>query len=515
MQTLEHLLEIKILKDFDQKEQIDIVGSLFDLSFDERNLKGIEHAFDLSKQIDVTTLDDISLAVFHYVLSNGWSYIRKLRYGGGIKDWSFQTEELTNEIVHLRKAISSKSFADLDIDRQCSMYTNLANSFSYIGRFVEAQEYWNKALLIYPEFAMAIGNRANGLMFYGASLYDDVHNNLFQIFAFHGFKRALEIKQGIHPDAMAGFLHHRDELYAYISGNFSQEYATQLPNLDNFDLGSDKQLLDYRTWCLENRLFINPLNDLGPFADASHDCLNLPTLTLSLKRAPVCINMFNQIKQEFATARYCFYASQDNSKPHFSDVDVVLVETMELVKYSYYIEQLKISFRLTYSILDKIAYLLNDYLNLEIEPNKVSFRGLWYKNSNNKVLRPFFTTSENWALRGLFWLSKDLYEKEREFDSVLEPEAKEVASLRNFIEHKGFKVVSDFPGLTSWFEEPDASYSISRKEFELKAMKLLKLTRAAIIYVAIAISKEEDNSNRTNSPAMPIVPSEIPIYTKT
>ncbi|WP_214226658.1 LA2681 family HEPN domain-containing protein [Pedobacter sp. B4-66] len=515
MVTLNQLLEITTIEGLPHEEQIDIIGNLFDLSLDNGSLSGIDHAFNLSKQIKIEDLDDINFTILQYDFSNGWSYLRKLKHRGTANNWLFQMEELTNEILHLRKAIASPGFEKADMDRQCQMYTNLGNSFSFIGRFVEAQEYWNKAIRINPEFAMAIGNMANGLTFYGRVLYDNIHNNLFQVTAYHHLIEALQFREYLHTDAEQGFQHLHDWLKDFITKSFPEVYLNAFPKLNKFDLGNDLELRSYRLWSLENKLYINPLNDLGPHTDACHDCLNLPTLTLPANRPPVCLNLYNQIKQEFATARYSYYISQLNDNPHFSDIDVPLVETMETVRYSYYIEQLKIAFRLAYSILDKIAYLLNDYLDLQIAQTQVSFRGLWYSNSKKMELRSFFSNSENWALRGLYWLSKDLYEKERDFDTVLEPDAKEVATIRNFIEHKGFKIVSDFPVMKGLFTEPDISFSISRSEFERKTLKLLKLTRAAIIYVAIAVSHEEGKKDHTSRFGLPIETGTIPKYMRT
>lgn len=513
MKTFKELLEIDTIADLQHQEQIDIVGNLFDLSYDNGSLSGIEHGFTLAKQIKIDELDKKDLTVLNYDLSNGWCYLRKLKYRGTNEDWLFQKEELTKEIIHLRKAIASPGFAEVDKVRQCQIYTNLGNSFSYIGRFVEAQEYWNKAIGVQPKFGMAIGNKANGLSFYGRVLYDNIHNNLFQVSAYHYFAEALRFPNTLHAEAAQGFQHFHDGLQQYISQNFPEEYLKGFPDLNRFDLGDDEELRSYRQWCLDNKLFVNPLNDLGNFSDACHDCLNLPTLTLPSNRPPACINLYNQIKQEFGTARYSFYLSGLNGKPHFSDEDVPLIETMETVRYSYYLEQLKISFRLAYSILDKIAYLLNDYLELKIEANRVSFRGLWYIKQQKTELRPFFTSSDNWALRGLFWLSRDLYENDSDFETVLEPDGKEVAAIRNYIEHKGFKILPDSVSfIAGMFEEPDISYEISRSEFERKTMKLLKLTRAAMIYVAIGVSHEEKKKDYTASPSLPIPASNIPSF---
>jgi len=509
---LNDLLAIDSIHDKPQELQLDIIGSLFDLSFDHNRLDGLDHAFSLAAQIDPAGLDKALLPIFYYDLSNGWSYYRKIKYHQKQESWLFQMEELTKEIFFLRKAIACPGFEVIAPERKCQIFTNLGNSFSFIGRFVEAQAYFQMALKIIPDFAMAIGNMANGQFYYGRILYDNIHANLFMANAFHLLKDALRYKKGLHPSAAYGFQQMHDWLEQYISGNFPAAYLKDFPELNDFDLGEQKDLKDYRLWCLSRTLFVNPLNDLGPHTVASHDCLNLPTVTLPANRPPVCVNLFNQIKQEFATARYAFYMSISNTGPHLSDEDVPLIETMESIRYSYYIEQLKIAFRLSYSILDKIAYLLNDYLELNIALSKVSFRSLWY--DPKKQLHPFFVNSENWALRGLFWLSKDLYEKDMDYDAVLEPDAQEIAAIRNFIEHKGFKIVSDSPPLFDVFSEPDISYSITRSAFEQKTMKLLKLTRAAIMYTALAISHEEQRKVFDHSKSMPVTSNTVPRYTR-
>lgn len=512
--SFEELLGIESVVDRSQQEQVDIVGSLFDLSYDNGSVIGIEHAFKLSGQVDASNLPEELFTVFQYDLSNGWSYLRKLKYGFTKEDWNFQTEELTKEIFCLRTALVSPGFQNVPLERQCQIYTNLGNSFSYIGRFVEAQEYWNKAIDILPSFSMAIGNKANGLYFYGRLLYDNIHVNLFLLFAYHHFKDALRFPEYLHDEALHSIQQHHDWLHNYVR-DFPGEYTRGLPNLDNFDMGDDQELRSYRQWCLDNKMYINPLNDLGAYTDACHDCLNLPTLILPANRPPVVLDLFNQIKQEFATARYSYYYSSLGLAPHISDVDVVLVETMQTVRYSFYVEQLKIAFRMAYSILDKIAFLLNDYLELQIDSFSVSFKSLWYTGRNAATLRSFFANSENWALRGLYWLSKDLYEKRDDFDTVLDPAAKEIALIRNFIEHKGIKVLPDIQFSGIGFKEADISFTISRGDLQEKTLNLLKLARATVMYTALAIAHEEQKKDRTSLKAIPIGGSAIPLYMKT
>ena len=91
-------------------------------------------------------------------------------------------------------------------------------------------------------------------------------------------------------------------------------------------------------------------------------------------------------------------------------------------------------------------------------------------------------------MRGLFWLYKDFFEKE-ELHSYLEPEAKELSTIRNFIEHKSFKII-EFGN--SEISEDGFTYIIDRDSFIEKTFRLMKSIRAAIIYTSLFINIEEN-----------------------
>lgn len=511
MASFETLLKTDSIRHLSQDKQINFVGILIDLSYDNSSVKGIEHAFKLSKEIDRKILSDKNFTVLNYYLANGWSCLRKIKFQNTTDDWNFQMIEITNEISHLRIAISSTGFKKVQKERQSQIYTNLGNLFSYIGRFVEAQDYWNKAINIIPQFSIAIYNKANGLFHYGNYLFDELHKNIFILFSYQYFKKALLYKDHLEQ----GVEKHVREMYNYIDSRLGKKFKQSVPDLNGFDLGNNDELKKYRKWCLESKLYINPLNDLGNFSDACHDCLNLPTLVMNLKEPPKWINLYNQIKQEFGTARYSYYYSLQKNGFHFSDTDVEIIETYENANYSYYIEQVKIAFRMSYSILDKIAFLLNDYLCLNIKSDKISFKNFWYIDFKGKKLRSFFKESNNWALRGLYWLSKDLYEKENDFNSIIEPDARELALIRNHIEHKGFKIITGFKmPLNIYDNESDISYTIFRKDFEEKTMKILKIARSAIMYLSLAIYYEESKKDYSNIKTIPIKSTIVPNYIK-
>ncbi len=297
----------------------------------------------------------------------------------------------------------------------------------------------------------------------------------------------------IYEDAKRAF----NNIIQLIESIISQEKLENIQDLENFSIGTSKQEQEYRKWCLENQLFLNPLNDITTKNIAGRDCLFLPTMILKFGTPPVYQTIFNQIKQEFVSARHMLYKGLNQNELHYSDKDNLQLDTLDYAVYSYGSEKIKITFRMCYSIFDKIGYLLNDYLNLGFKPDKVSYRSIWNvydKKTKSYKLNPKIVQTQNWAFRGLYWLSKDLFEKNKEFSSCIEPEAQELAQIRNFIEHKSFKII-DFG--QKGILDNGLTYVIERTEFEQKTLNLMKLVRACMIYLSLGINLEEKKKERT------------------
>ncbi len=207
---------------------------------------------------------------------------------------------------------------------------------------------------------------------------------------------------------------------------------------------------------------------------------------------------YNQLKQEYASARYLYYEGTTSTTPHFSDKGVLLINTLDYPCYSLAVEKVKLAFRMAYSLLDKVSYFLNRYLALGIPQRKVNFRSFWYvKQQRKRGLLPGFGNCENWPLRGLFWLSKDLFEDAPEFRECLQPDAQELDSIRNHAEHKYLKLHETlWSGPTddgrAFGGRPDTlAFSVYRKNLTAKALRRLKMARAAVIYLTLAIHAEE------------------------
>lgn len=459
-----------------------ILGSIYEYSRELNTLEDLNKGIEISSSTNLENFTDDDKMTFYFNLSNAWSYKKMmLQELDSPEFWDFENEELFQEILNCRRALLYSQKTD-NIEKKCQILTNLGNDLSHLGRVSEAIDLWRRALEIDDDFSMAIGNLGFGLFHYAQILYDDSHKAYFLKESYYYLKKGLA-SNDIYPEAKASFLH----IISLIEHQVNSSFLNSINNFDIYNLGKSVEEQEYRIWCIENKLFLNPLNDIIQENVVAHDILCLPTIVVNKKDSEIYSyhSFFNQIKQEFCSARFIFYDSINNQKPHFSDRDNAIIDILDYSTYSYNIEKTKIAFKTFYSILDKIAYLMNSYLKLGYQSYEVNYRKIWYTKGKPN---PIIMESQNWALRGLFWLYKDFFEKE-ELHSYLEPEAKELSTIRNFIEHKSFKIIELG---NSEISKDGFTYIMDRDSFIEKTFKLMKTIRAAIIYTSLFINIEEN-----------------------
>jgi tetratricopeptide (TPR) repeat protein len=495
------LMLIRDLREHSTEKALELMGQLIDLSLDLKQIEGLNHAARLLEELEKRQMISEQKVILYYFMGNAWANLRQLSSVGDNNIWSWEQPEVEKEIIYFRRAYKEDGFKKVPKEQQCQILTNLANLLDHIGRFVEAIEYWNRALDILPSFAMALGNRGIAYFHYADALYDEGHKAILRKFAHVDLKKAR--KSQIHESAKKIF----EKYLLLIETILSQEYLDKDFDLYNFSLGKSKKEIHYRQWCLKNRLFLNPLNDLGTYPIAAQDVFSTPNIVVGIGEGPYYQGFFNQMKQEFVSARYLYYESINAKQPHFSDKDVLLYNTLDYPSYSLATEKMKIAFRMTYSLFDKIAYFLDHYLGLRIIPKrKINFRTLFYLSQKmEEGLRSEFQQCKNWPLRGLFWLSKDLYEYKPGFKESIEPDAQKIADIRNHLEHKYFKLHdADWHGPTkdkiSRRLADTLALSMYKKEFEVKTLRLIKMVRAALIYLSLTIHSEEHQRAKVRKP---------------
>jgi len=491
-------------------EAIDHISKLRDLSFRINQEEGLMRSIELGRQLEEQGgLAPIEISRLNYFLSNAWEKLRLLKNAHGSSEWDWEQPEIEKQVIHLKRTIQREALKDMSTRQVCQVLSNMGALLNHVGRFSEALEYWDRAVAFKPDFAMGRGKRGYALTHYSHVLYDEAHVEKF-----------LKKAKGDLEAAVSG------ELYDDAKGHFRKRLKwveTSCPSaskgrdlaLFRYAEASSPQEVTYRRWCLENRLFLNPLNDLGPYPAAMRDVLSVPNVVAVNSGGTYYQGLFNQMKQAYVSARYLYYEGITSDSPHFSDKDVLLFDTMDYPSYSLSVEKVKAAFNMTYSIFDKIAHIINFYMGLRVPDEYVTFRSIWYTNqSRAEGLRDEFTERKNWAMRGLFWLSKDIFEDQPGFDQTLEPDAREFSDARYNIERRYLKLHDDFfSGFSADTASPpdrllvdSMAMSMKRGEFESRALRLLKKAHSALMYLTFALH-HEDKVSRARCHVEPELPA--------
>jgi len=471
------------------------IGVLIDSSHAPRRGAGVTRALGWCDELEARGLTPAEASLLDYFRANAWDCRRPKNTKSEV--WHWDQAPLQEEIYFLRRAATSQGFETVDHYRKCEILTNLGNLLNHIDRSIEAQEIWRQALVIDPEFWMARGNLGSGLERLARFHPDGVHGIALLIRAHDELVTALRDAEKYpwlgYPEAQKYFSKTLEKVDSIID----VEDARKSLNLDNNYLGKSKGEVAYRSWCLREALFLNIMNELGDEPVAAQDVLSLPPFVANLNDPPVLLGFFNQLKQEFVSARWTYFEAVQTHGVHFSDRDTFLVNTLDYPSYGLAVEKLRSSYRVAYSLFDKIAYFLNFYMRLGHKDQDVSFREVW-RPKKGKGTRGVLTAlqgSKNGPFRALYWVSKDLFEDS--FKDVAQPDAIALHRLRINLEHRYTKV-HEWLLATEGRQQPSKdifvdtlAYSISRSGLEARVLRLLKLVRAALIYLCLGMQVEE------------------------
>jgi len=256
-------------------------------------------------------------AQLNFFATNAYSGLRHSEGRANSCTWS--NSYLEKEIYHLRLSFSACQSIPFDQDRSDLRFrvgTNLGNVLNHVGRFVEAIEIWDRVIQAHPEFAMAIGNRGHALCWYARHLYDTEHQPIFLHHGFKSIKIALEL--GVEEHAAVGmkeWLVYLESITDWDKINFKPRKELRVRS---------KQERAYRTWCLAHRLFLNPLNDLGETDIAANDVLTFPSVVIPIAESspapPEVYGIYNQLKQEYVSARYMLFEAIEDSRKKFTSL---------------------------------------------------------------------------------------------------------------------------------------------------------------------------------------------------
>ena len=421
-----------------------------------------------------------------YFQSNTHSAIVSSQAGDTARVWDWEQPDAVQNALLLRRAIAEPAFGTIDRILTCQIRTNLANRLYSLGRPVAANEQWLKALAIEPRLAKALINRAKAMASYAGAVYDRGHEiwllSLARSLLDSALHESAYWESGDRDLFAPALSEERDRIQAYLTEAGLDESF----DLNQWGLGATQEEREYRRWCLQERLFLNPLNDAYTDTVSATDVLHLPDHTYKIEEPARFPGYYNLLKQEYVSARYRLYRTIHQHEPDFLMSEVLMLDSGEGQALGHYSEDLKSAFRSAYSIFDKVGLFLNDYFQVGLSPGKVNFRRVWSEKSGPGApqVRPRFSGNRNWLLRGLYFLSKDLFDED--FEQVSEPDAADLAVLRNQAEHRFLSLQRSERGRST-----DTHGLILITDFQGKTLRLLKMAREALIYLSLAIHREE------------------------
>ena len=345
---------------------------------------------------------------------------------------------------------------------------------------------------------MAIGNLGTEIFDYACFDYTDNKESLYK-YAYQLLDTALTYEDSIvHPNAKAFYQSKIDILDEIDNFNpydteYNVESILKKDRLDDHNFTNNITNEDYWDWVAENSLALNTINDIDYMTKNNQDTLHLPNILTSINDHSSFYGIFNQIKQEYCSARYILYEGMYNNKNHFSDENVYLVNTIDYPKYGLNIERVKAAYRSAYALFDRIGYFLNKYFKLGLKDREVSFKRIW-QSANNEIYEVF---KNNIALKGMYWTYKDLFAKTKSKNlDCIDKKLRRTYTIRNIMEHRYLKVLdSNFiDQATSDYD--NLSYTITSDELNELGINLIRICRELIILLCFTVNINENNINK-------------------
>lgn len=249
-----------------------------------------------------------------------------------------------------------------------------------------------------------------------------------------------------------------------IKTHLIQQYNSKKGKIElschHFTFFSENQLTDsYNEWCLRNRLYLNPLNDMEFVMEAERDIFIETGLNLDNKKMSLLKRLFDD---------YVYYRGKIYSnKSAKTDIEI---------------RELSCTFKEVFSIFDKIAYFLFLFFDLDFKEKDVTYLrvfDLGTKLKNGIYLLDIHNTN----LYALFWIKREyrISNDSLNMHQYLSKETQHLSTVRTKLEHK-----------TSLLEN---------KEIEVlfdKTISLLKIIRRALLYLNALVYEESNPALYSN-----------------
>ncbi len=364
------------------------------------------------------------------------------------------------------------------------LYINLGNTYDYIGRTIDALEYYEKV----PNHPYSLLNKGIGLYEYSKFI-----NNPSPILkdAYMCFESVLRIE-----NIPLEFKSICEKYITNIKSLFNEDLLKQNAN-KKLDKSSKNNIEEFIVnFCLENKLYLNLCNFCQRCENAIGDTVIIPNMLVKTTESidnDLYLRLsskLNQIKMDYVSSRFLLILSQSEKiNLDLINKNVVLINTLSYEEHDIRVQLLKNSFSSFYNILDKISHLINSYFNLNKKPDRLNFHNVWNNKNNN--INGTLSSLNNLGLCALYDIHLELKPKHEKF--YLRKIRNDIT--HNFLQVKLFKV-----------EEDDMTID----ELKDHTIELAKIVKNAIIYLIRAIDiNEKQKYEKYKNKSIPKITSHI------
>jgi hypothetical protein len=197
----------------------------------------------------------------------------------------------------------------------------------------------------------------------------------------------------------------------------------------------------------------------------------------------------NEILEAYMTARMALVQSQ-YTNDDFSTISnqTTLINLLDYSVSNIYVGHLKSAYKEAFGALDKIAVLVNHYLELGLDEERCYYRSVWYEhNEAGEPVQPTVIAQkvkdQGYRLFGLYLLCQELC-------------GSKYSHIRNALTHRYVRVYRAVAG-------PKATYTF--EELTQTTVDALYKIKCAIMYVALFIeTKEQAKKTAAFVPMMPL-----------
>ncbi|MDD5239912.1 MAG: LA2681 family HEPN domain-containing protein [Candidatus Nanoarchaeia archaeon] len=407
---------------------------------------------------------------------------------------------LQNTIYYFRESLKQDYRADTLI--------NLGNALDYLGRHIEAIEYYDKAINLNNRHYNAWVNR--GISCWNLSKKADNQEDSKKLLSEAMMYIAIELE--LYPDCpiddetktiVRNFLNNNK-----ITIDIDKTIKKHLPKkkgllYESFNLYKNiEENFDefYNTFCEKYALFLNLHFDCEKCDLKFNDLIQFGIITdiNDFKKPYEVITKWHELIDNYKTARLLLVLSQYRHQD-FLFLNKQRYDPDYSLNYIVNVELLKNCFTFTMNIFDKIAFFLNDYEELGLPDNQVTFYG-----SKSIFYRTEILKRNNWQ-KDLVAIDSIRYDLEKS-------EYKKLVDIRNYIVHRYFMLHDIIKVKNLTYPYDSKGTPIEKKEYHMDIQEFFKMTilllqyaRNTIFSLGFFVSQKENEKARIVKGIIPTI----------